>query len=148
MTQTSLEPIFASEEDATVIKHLERILEAKTSPAKLVSAAGEEIVIPQSVYAVLRQVVELMASGRAALLLPLEHELTTKEAADLLNVSRPFLIRLLEQGAIPYRFVGSHRRIRLEDLMAYKEQRDKERRQSLRRLTEFSEEMGLYDDLE
>ncbi len=68
-----------------------------------------------------------------------------QEAAELLNVSRPFLVKLLEQGAMPYTMVGTHRRIRFEDLTAYKEQRDNQRRESLKRLTQLSEEMGLYD---
>lgn len=77
-------------------------------------------------------------------LVPLEQELTTQEAADLLNVSRPFLIKLLEQGEIPYIKVGSHRRIRFEDLIAYKQQRDLKRRQSLKELIHFSQDEGFY----
>ena len=79
-------------------------------------------------------------------LVPLKQELTTQEAANLLNVSRPFLIKLLEQGEIPYIKVGSHRRIRFEDLMAYRQQRDLKRRQSLKELTQFSQHEGFYDE--
>lgn len=81
-------------------------------------------------------------------LVPLEQELTTQEAADLLNVSRPFLLKLLEQGEIPYIKVGSHRRIRFEDLMAYKQQRYLKRRQSLKELTHFSQDEGFYESEE
>lgn len=139
-----LEPVLATEKEAQVIKHLDLLLGSKTSQAKLVGCDGEEIVIPESVYFVLRQVIHLMASGRAVSLVPLEHELTTQEAADLLNVSRPFLVKLLEQGEIPYIKVGSHRRIRFEDLMAYKQQRERERRQCLKELTQFSQDEGFY----
>lgn len=140
-----LEPIFATEKEAQVIKHLDLVLSAKTSQAKLVETDGEEIFIPESVYYVLRQVVHLLASGRAVSLVPLEHELTTQEAADLLNVSRPFLVKLLEQGEIPYIKVGSHRRIRFDDLMGYKQRREQDRRQNLRELTQFSQDEGFYE---
>lgn len=132
----TLEPVIATEKEAGLIKSLDIVLKAKTKNyAKLVGTNKEEIALPESVYSVLRQVVHLMASGRAVSLVPLEHELTTQKAADLLNVSRPFLIKLLEQGEIAHIKVGSHRRIRFEDLMAYKQRRDRERRQSLRELT-------------
>lgn len=140
------EPVFASEGETPTLKRLERILNSKIEQAKLVGVDGEEIILPDSVYSVLRQVIELMVSGRAAFLVPLEHELTTQEAAEILNISRPYLVKLLEQGAIAYRMVGSHRRIRFEDLIAYKEQRDDGRRANMRKLTQLSEELGLYDE--
>jgi excisionase family DNA binding protein len=147
MTKPSalLEPVFATEEEARAIKYLDLVLGSKTSQAKLVGTDGEEILIPESVYFVLRQVIHLMASGRAVSVVPLEHELTTQEAADFLNVSRPFLIKLLEQKKIPYIKVGSHRRIRFEHLMAYKQQREQERRQCLKELTQFSQDEGFYE---
>ncbi|HCF28824.1 MAG TPA: DNA-binding protein [Cyanobacteria bacterium UBA11049] len=148
MTKPSatLEPVFATEKEARVIKSLDIALKAKTKNyAKLVGTDGQEIVLPESVYSILRQVVHLMASGRAVSIVPLEHELTTQEAADLLNVSRPFLVKLLEQGEIPYIKVGSHRRIQFEDLTAYKQRRDRERRQNLRELTQFSQDEGFYE---
>jgi len=80
------------------------------------------------------------------MILPLGCELTIQEAADLLNVSRAFLVKLLEQQAIPYSMVDADSIIRLDDLIVYKEQRDFQRRQSLKKLTQFSEEMGLYDN--
>jgi len=138
--------VFPSKDETQAIQELEQILHSGSSQPKLVGLDREEIAIPDSVYCVLRQVIEMMASGRAVYLVPLEHELTTQEAAELLNVSRPFLIKLLEQRAIPYSMVGTHRRIRYEDLIAYKEQRDNQRRDCLKRLTQLSEEMGLYDD--
>ena len=70
---------------------------------------------------------------------------TTQEAADLLNVSRPHLIKLLEEGAINFERVGTHRRIRFEDLMEYKHKRDNERRKALKKLTQMAQEAGLYE---
>ncbi len=77
--------------------------------------------------------------------MPYSKLLTTNQGAELLNVSRPYLIRLLEAGKIPYQKVGSHRRIRFDDLMAYRATRDAERRRALAKLTRLSGEYGLYD---
>lgn len=70
--------------------------------------------------------------------------LTTQEAADILNVSRPFVVQLCDDGTLPYHMVGTHRRIHWEGLIAFKEQRDAARREGLKRLTQLSEEMGGY----
>ena len=86
-----------------------------------------------------------MAQGHAISLVPMHAELTTQQAADALNVSRPFLVKLLESGALPHRKVGTHRRIRFEDLMRYKHDIDRRRLDTLKRLTEESEALGLYD---
>ena len=72
-------------------------------------------------------------------------QLTTQQAADILNVSRLFLVKLLEEGAIPYIKVGSHRRIRFKDLIIYREQRKVMRRRGLKELTQFLQEEGFYD---
>ncbi len=82
--------------------------------------------LPESVYRALLTVVEIMAAGDAVTIVPLHRQLTTNEAANLLHVSRPFLIKLLESSAIPYSKTGSHRRIRLADVLAYRERRDAE----------------------
>jgi len=73
-------------------------------------------------------------------------ELTTQEAADILNVSQPFLVKLLENAEIPYIKVGSHRRILFQDLMIYKEQRKVKRRQGLKKLTQFLQDEGFYEE--
>lgn len=114
--------------------------------AQLVAPDGEAIELPGSVSAVLIQVVQAMAQGLAVAVMPLHMELTTQEAADLLNVSRQYLVQLLDQGAIPYTKVGTHRRIRFGDLRAYKEIRDQQRRAGLDRLAQLSQELGMYDE--
>ncbi|MBD2531340.1 helix-turn-helix domain-containing protein [Nostoc flagelliforme FACHB-838] len=140
-----LESVMAQEKETQSIKQIERLLKLEGSHPKLVGTNGEEIVIPDSVYQVLRQVVNAMALGQAISIVPQEQELTTQQAAEFLNVSRPYLIKLLEQGEIPYVTVGTHRRVRFMDLRRYKEQRDAKRHQFLQQLVEISEEAGLYE---
>ncbi|MCC5622223.1 excisionase family DNA-binding protein, partial [Nostoc sp. CHAB 5715] len=91
-----------TEAEAEAIQQLERILNQENSQLKLVAANREEITIPDCVYLVLRQVVQAMASGKNVSIVTYNSELTTQQAADLLNVSRPYLIKLLEQGELPY----------------------------------------------
>ncbi|MBD1832337.1 helix-turn-helix domain-containing protein [Cyanobacteria bacterium FACHB-472] len=133
------------QQEAQDIKQLQRILNLENSQLKLVAANGEEIYIPESVHQVLREVVHAMSLGQAISIVPHKCELTTQEAADLLNVSRPYLIKLLEKGELPYITVGTHRRIRSEDLMKYKEQRDTKRREGLKELTQFLQDEGFYE---
>lgn len=73
--------------------------------------------------------------------------MTTQQAADLLNVSRQYLVRLLEEGRIPFTRTGKHRRLRIEDVLAFKEHRDRERCAGLDELARMSEEVGGYDEL-
>ncbi len=86
-----------------------------------------------------------LAQGQGVTLVPEDKELTTQQAADLLNVSRPYLVKLLEQRQIPYTKTGTHRRLRVADLVAYKARRDEERGEALAELTQLSEELGHYD---
>lgn len=127
------------------IKRLERILNAEKSQPRLVGSNGEEILLPESVYTALQKVIHAMASGQAITIVPQDQEMTTQQAADFLNVSRPYLIKLLEQGEISYNKVGSHRRVCSQELIAYKKQRNAERRQHLNNLTSFLEDEGFYD---
>ena len=84
-----------------------------------------------------------MSRGNAVKIVPVHAELTTQEAADLLNVSRPTLIQMLEEGKIPFRKVGLHRRVRMEKLMQYKRQLEADRRAALAKLVAYDQEIGL-----
>jgi excisionase family DNA binding protein len=90
-------------------------------------------------------VVEVLAHGDAITVVPVGKELTTQQAADLLNVSRQYLVRLLDEARIPYTKTGKHRRLRVEDVLAFKNARDTYRDASLRALTELTEELGGYE---
>ena len=103
----------------------------------------EPIELPAGAVRLLMHVLEAMAAGRGVTLIPESAELTTVQAAEVLNVSRPFLIKLLDENAIPHRKVGKHRRVRMEDVMAYKEAIDREREQVLDQLTREAQEQGL-----
>lgn len=139
-----LEPVITPEE-IQAIKQLESTLKLADSQLHLVAANGEKIPIPESVDKVLRQVVQAMAANQLVSVVIQDQEFSTQQAADFLNVSRPYLIKLLEQGEIPYIMVGTHRRVRFEDLQQYKQQRDIQRRKFLDELIAESQEMGFYE---
>lgn len=140
-----LESAMAQQQEACATRQLDYRPQFENSQAKLVGANGEEIYIPESVYQLLRQVVQAMESGQAIHIVPQDREMTTQQAADFLNVSRPFLIKLLEKQEIPYIKVGTHRRIRFQDLITYKQQRDSKRREGLKEITQFLQNEGFYD---
>jgi excisionase family DNA binding protein len=104
---------------------------------------GEDVTLPLSAVRLLKDILAEMAQGHAVTLLPIRAELTTQQAADLLNVSRPFLIGLLEERKIPFRLVGQHRRVRVDDLMTYKRKDDETRRRIADELTADAQELGM-----
>ncbi len=138
------EIVMPDERDIAHIKELQAFLRASRG-ARLMAPNGEELDIPRPVYDVLLRAAQEMAEGAAVALVPLQRELTTQQTADLLNVSRSFLIKLLDDGAIPFTCSGTQRRVRLDDVIAYKRQHDAERRVALSELTALAEEYGDYD---
>jgi excisionase family DNA binding protein len=115
------------------------------SVAKLVGPDGEEIKLPQFVYELLLKTAQAVMTGQEVSLIPATKQLTTQEAADILNISRPSLIKLLESNEIPYSKIGSHRRIGLSEVMNYKEHRKITRRGKIREMTQFLQGEGFYD---
>ena len=104
---------------------------------------GEKITVPISAIRLLADILAQMAQGNAVTLVPIEHTLTTQQAADLLNVSRPYLVNLLEVGKIAFTKVGRHRRIKYQDLLAYMERIDEESRQALGELSREAQALGM-----
>jgi excisionase family DNA binding protein len=131
--------------DLTALLDLGRFLEHHTEPGLLLGPDGEQVPLPEEVYRVLIEVVQAMREGKAITLVPRTQRLTTQEAADFLGVSRPTLVKLLEEGKIPYEQPGRHRRIMFTDLLAYQERLREDRRAALDRMTEDASEAGLYD---
>lgn len=107
--------------------------------------AGQEktIELPAGAVKLLMAILEDMASGRAVTIVPQNAELTTQQAADFLNVSRPFLVQLLEQKKLPCRLVGTHRRIRFEDVLRYNETIDADRRKVLDQLAAEAQDLKM-----
>lgn len=104
---------------------------------------GQDIVLPRQAIELLRNILTEMAQGNAVSIMPLHAELTTQEAANILNVSRPHLVKLLEEGQIEYMKVGTHRRIRFQDLMAYKQRRDQESTAAMQELVDQAQELDM-----
>ncbi len=131
--------------DLAQLLDLARFVEQHTEPGLLLGPDGEQVPLPAEVYRVLRQVVEVMRQGKATLVAPQGLLLTTQEAAEFIGVSRPTLVKLLEDGAIPFQKPNRHRRVRLQDLVDFQARRRDERRAALDALTEAASEAGLYD---
>ena len=147
-------PISALPTERSEVAALRRILDAAAHvvPAaprcELRGPKGETIPLPASVFYLLKQVVDVMARGDAITIVPVGRELTTQQAADLLNISRQYLVRLLEDRKIPFRRTGKHRRLKIEDVLAFKTNRDRDRKAALDELAEMSQEFGGYEELQ
>lgn len=112
--------------------------------AELVGPDGVGIPLPAAVYEVLHVVVVAMARGQAVTIAPHHQQLTTQEAADILGVSRPTFVKILDAGHVPYTKPGRHRRVLLRDVLAYQKERRVARQAALDELVELSEEDDLY----
>jgi excisionase family DNA binding protein len=141
VSPTKADSKIAKETSQKLAAHLERAgklcLELKTG------ATSEEIVLPPAVLHVLVRVLDEMGQGNAVTLTPIRAELTTQQAADLLNVSRPYLVKLLDKAIIASRKVGTHRRVQVEDLLAYKREFQARRQASLEQLAALSQELDM-----
>lgn len=141
--------IEATKEERGALEHLQRALsEAALAPkatAALVGSDGKGIPLPEPLFKILRYAAGMLVRGERITLAPVTKDISTQEAADLLGVSRPHLIKLLDTGEIPFTKNGRNRRVRFGDVNGYRKKRDAERRERLRDLIRQSEELGLYD---
>ena len=150
MVHPALAAALPSEAEARLAKETSRLLASrlkKGAPMKLQildDEAGQATVkLPATAAGLLLRILEEMARGNAVTIIPVHAELTTQEAADMLNISRPSLIQLLDEGKIEYRRVGTHRRVRFEAVLKYKRQMDEQRRAALRELAAYDQELGI-----
>ncbi len=150
MTTRTREPIVPTAQDAAIAREASRMLAPYIDHLENLRfqvgedrKASQKLSLPASAIRLLLDLLTEMAAGNAVTLIPVHAQLTTQQAADVLNVSRPFLVSLLEEGKIPHVKVGTHRRILFEDLMRYKNSVDRERRKALDELVTQSEARGM-----
>jgi len=125
---------------------LERALVKKRGKtARLTGFDGHRIELPSDLVDALLLIVQQLKTGHGVSIAALRAEITTAEAAELLNVSRPFVIKLLESGIMPFRKVGTHRRVRLVDVLEYRDRQDAIAKAALGNMVRQAEEHGLYD---
>lgn len=148
-TQTTEATTVLPPADMEAMLDVSRFLAHVTEPAALLGPDGQTVPLPMEAYQVLVKVVESMRAGKAITVAPLDQRLTTQEAADFLGISRPTLVKLLEQGEISYErpAAGRHRRVRLDDVLDYQLRKRAERREALDELTAEAAAAGLYEDV-
>ncbi|SNT43516.1 DNA binding domain-containing protein, excisionase family [Granulicella rosea] len=113
--------------------------------AQLVGKGGEPAIeLPDAVFDLLVRIVEELQQGKAISIVPVTQDLTTQQAAEMLGVSRPYFVKLLEMGQLPFHSAGTHRRVYLQDLLVYKRQRDRQRREALDEMGREADEQGAY----
>lgn len=150
MARAAIVPALPSEAETLLAKETSRVLASRmrdSAPMEFRilddTASDGTVKLPASVVGMLLRILEEMARGNAVTLIPVHAELTTQEAADMLKISRPSLIQLLDEGRIEYRRVGTHRRVRFEGLVKYKRQMDDARRAALKELAAYDQELGI-----
>ena len=151
MISESFETVAPSEADALLARESSRLLAThklgKRSSIRIQLLAdgkeAETVAVPASALRLFLHLLTQMSQGNAVTLIPTHAELTTQQAADLLSVSRPYLVKLLDEEKIPCRTVGKNRRVRFDDLMAYKRKDDEARAKVLDQLTAEAQELGM-----
>jgi len=137
----------ASKEAQTALRTLSAIPKRKTPRTLRVRPEGDSkelaVTVPKEAFELFLEILGQMANGNAVTIVPVHAELTTQQAADVLNVSRPFLVKLLDEGKIPCRLVGTHRRIKMAELIAYRDTDDAERKAVLDELAAEAQKHGL-----
>lgn len=144
----SISAIAPTELDATEAGAARRVLASYLSnqslhTLKLLLDDATTVTIPAAAYKLLVEILAQMAEGNAVSIVPIKKEITTQEAADILNVSRPYFVKLLEDGKIPYRKVGTRRRVLTTDVLDYKNRIDTQRMQTLMELAAQAQELNM-----
>lgn len=132
--------------DVSLAEHLAHLLESAGAEPVSLRVGRRSSPLPAQLVKLLGEILRHYRSGRAVVVVPETQELTTQQAADLLGVSRPYLVRLLDEGKIPFHKVGTHRRVLFADLMHYKKRRNEQRHELLSQIAREAYEAGLYDE--
>jgi len=140
---TMVTPAGGSTQSIAQIRDLRRLVQA--GPVKVVGIHGRKAELPCTVAGLLDQILKNLQAGKAVTIVAEPQQLTTQRAANLLGVSRPFMVRLLEEGKLPFHMVGSHRRVHLKDVLAYRKRRDRERHSAINRMARMELAAGTYD---
>lgn len=135
----------ASRSDTPALRSLKEAMSHATVSTALATVNGRTLALPEPLFLILQSAASMLLQGERVTLAPVTKELSTQEAADLLNVSRPYLITLLDSGMIPYTKVGRNRRVCFGHVVEFRSKRDAERRQRLHDMIRKSEDLGLYD---
>jgi excisionase family DNA binding protein len=133
----------AATQETTRIRALRQLVQA--GPVNVVGAKGRKILLPHAVIGLLDEILKNMQAGKAVSIIAEHQQLTTQRAANILGVSRPFMVGLLEEGKLPFHMVGSHRRVYLKDLLVYQKRRDRERHDAINRMARMEMAAGTYD---
>lgn len=147
MTPDSFQTVAPTEADAALARECSRQLGVRTlgrrTSVRVQLLDGEPVEAPASAVRLFLHLLSEMSQGHAVTVIPTHAELTTQQAADLLNVSRPYVVKLLDEGKIPFRTVGKFRRVRFDDLMAFKEEDDEARAKALEQLAADAQELEM-----
>jgi excisionase family DNA binding protein len=146
MSRSQFDPILPTGQDAFRAGELRGALDgwdAANAPLRIQVDDSTVLDLPPIAARLLMNILEETAAGHAVTLIPVEAEVTTQQAAELLNVSRPFVVGLIDKGLLPSRMVGNQRRLPLKDVLAYRTDNRAKRRESLREMTAIDQELGL-----
>jgi excisionase family DNA binding protein len=150
MTRTRSEPTIPTDQEALLAREVSKVLEAHDADDKAVrvqvAEAGQEVTtldLPPAAARLLLEMLKEMGAGNAVTLVPIEAEITTQQAANLLNVSRPYVVGLIDKGVLPVRMVGNQRRLPLKDVLAYKVETRAKALEALEEISAIDQELGL-----
>ena len=129
--------------DMDAVKAIVQVLDEVGSAPRLVGPDGTSTQLPTSLYEVLNRAAHELLNGNGVTVMPLSAVLTTAQAAELLNVSRPFVVKLIDAGQLDHHMAGTHRRVLAKDVLEYQSQRDEERRLALEKMHEIADESEM-----
>ena len=132
--------------EASYSSLISSIEQLKTDKVEIeIEETREKIILPKKALNLLGEILKAMSQGKPISIVPLATEVTTQSAAEIFGCSRPYLVKLLEEGKIEYTKVGKHRRIKYEDVIVYKQKMKEEQKKRLIEMMHADEDLGLYD---